>query len=202
MAILVNYPILKKVYMPREVMPLAYVISNVVHFLLAWCVFFVAFALVMPFISKGMPFRSDWAWFPVITLMELLLVTGMGLWAAALNVFYEDVKYMLQTAFQLLFFLLPVLYPSDNIYWIPIMQRHPWLFQLYMMNPITAIVNAYRKTMLEPVMPYGAESTHHYPLLMSSQWGSFAGAFALTLLIAWSGYAYFNWRKWQFVERP
>ncbi|HLK56620.1 MAG TPA: ABC transporter permease [Chthonomonadaceae bacterium] len=198
-SLLVYYGIIKKTYMPREVIPLAIVISNFIHFLMAWAVYFVAFLLVLPFFHKGIPLLTTiWA-FPIITLVAALLVTGMALWSSALNVFYDDVKFVLQTLFQLLLFLLPILYPADKFFYLPISQKYPWLYTLYMLNPVTAIVDAYRKTILLPV-PRGSFNLNGEPLMMN--WGAFSASALITLLFALSGYWYFNYRKWQFVERP
>ncbi|HZO92029.1 MAG TPA: ABC transporter permease [Chthonomonadaceae bacterium] len=199
MSLLVNYPIIKKVYMPREVIPLSYVLSNFIHMMLGWAVYFAAFFVVARLLDIHIPILATLAWFPFITLVLFCFVLGMSLWVSALNVFYEDVKFILQTLFNLLFFLLPVLYPADSVYYSHVMQAHPWLYKLYMLNPITAIINAYRKTILEPV-PRGTQGLTGNPLPMD--WGTFAGACLLSLLIAWGGYWYFNKRKWQFVERP
>src|SRR5207249_982460 len=126
-SLLVNFGIIKKAYMPREVIPLSIVISNFIHFLMAWLVYFTAFLIVLPFFHNqgermGIPLLSTIWVFPLITAVAVLFVTGMSLWVAALNVFYDDVKFVLQTLFGLLMFLLPVLYPADNIFYTDIMQ--------------------------------------------------------------------------------
>ena len=203
-SLLLNYGIIKKAYMPREVIPLAIVISNFIHFLMAWAVYFAAYLIVLPFFRwhgdrLGIPLQWTIVAFPLITLVTALFVTGASLWVAALNVFYDDVKFVLQTMFSLLMFLLPVLYPADNVYYNSIMQRYPWLFSIYMMNPVTAIIDAYRKTILQPV-PRGSFHLKGEPLMMN--WYTFTGATMISLLVAITGYWYFNHRKWQFVERP
>src|ERR1051326_2412347 len=67
-SLLIYYGIIKKTYMPREVIPLAIVISNFIHFLLGWAVFFVTFLLVLPIFDFGgfKPLPTLWA-FPLIT---------------------------------------------------------------------------------------------------------------------------------------
>src|SRR2546421_6619324 len=67
-SLLVNYGVIKKIYMPREIIPIAIVISNFVHFVLGWAVYFAAFFIVMPLLVKGggTPFLPRMAWFPVI----------------------------------------------------------------------------------------------------------------------------------------
>jgi hypothetical protein len=85
------------------------------------------------------------------------------------------------------------------------MRAHPWLYNLYMLNPVPAVITAFRAALLEPVLPQSFNknlanlvppptSVPVPPLV-------YFGAFLITLFIAWSGYAYFNSRKWKFVER-
>jgi len=203
-SLLVYFPIIKKVYLPREVIPLAIVISNFIHLLMGWLVFFVFYLIVMPHIpgkGGGIPLKASMLWFPMITFVAVVFVTGLALWASALNVFYDDVKFILKTSFNLLLLLLPVFYPSDVIFYNKHFRAHPWMYKLYMLNPPTAIMEAYRKTLLQPIHrgDYGLDA-HFTPLYMN--WPTFIGASAICIIICWSGYTYFNHRKWQFVERP
>jgi len=202
-----NYGLIKKFYLPREAIPLACVISNLIHFLLGWVVYFIAFMLVARLKKDGgIPLLPSLIWFPVLTMMEVLLVTGLSLWVSALNVFYDDVKFVIQTLFGLLFFLMPIIYPSDVVRVMRVMRLHPWLFKLYMLNPVAAIIDAYRKIILEPISP--SHFNHIYAqdnsLVPSApiDWFNLFITFLLCLLAAYTGYRYFNSRKWQFVERP
>lgn len=208
-SLLLYFPIIKKIYLPREVIPLAVVVSNTIHFLLGWAVFFAVYLIVFPLLHLtglpaldklvGIPLLPTMVWFPVITIVCVLFVSGMSLWAAALNVFYNDVKFILQTCFNLLLLLLPVFYPADVI--ANKAGVHSLLFKLYMLNPITAIIEGYRKTLLQPIAreSFNLPKTFN-PLYMD--WSSFIGATVISVLIAWSGYRYFNLTKWRFVERP
>lgn len=200
-SLLINFPIIKKVYLPREVIPLAIVIANFIHFLLGWCVFFVVYLIVMPLRHGGIPLQTQMLWFPLVTAVTVLFVTGISLWAAALNVFYDDVKFILQTSFNLVLFLFPVYYAADVIRYNRHVLPHPWIFKLYMLLPPAAIMEGYRKTLLQPI-PRGSYHLNpkFAPLYMN--WPLFFGASLICLFIAWSGYTYFNFRKWQFVERP
>lgn len=202
MSLLVNYGVIKKVYMPREVIPLAVVISNFIHCLLGWGVYFVAFLLIGPLFHKGTPFLPRMVWFPGILLIQLMLVTGLSLWSAALNTFYEDVKFILQTLFNLIYFLLPILYSADVVYYSHTMRAHPWLFKLYMLNPITSLITGFRWSLLEPIRPetFNKDAFKGFPPI-DMDWTIFFFSCLLSFLIAWSGYAYFNRCKWKFVER-
>ncbi len=203
-SLLINFPIIRKVYLPREIIPLAIVISNFIHFLLGWAVFFVFYLIVMPVLRPGggIPLQTQMLWFPVVTAVAVMFVTGISLWAAALNVFYDDVKFILMTGFNLLLFALPVFYPADIIKYAPRVIKHPWIFDLYMLNPPAAIMEGYRKTLLQPIPrgSYNLDKVLNPPLYMN--WPLFIGGSVICAFILWSGYTYFNYRKWQFVERP
>ncbi len=207
-SLLNNYTVIKKVYMPREVIPIAIVISNFVHFLLAWGVYFVAFFVLMPFFkfthlveNGGTPLLPSIAWFPVIVCAELLLVIGCALWSAALNMFYEDVRFILQTLFGLVYFILPILYTADVMRYTGLMAKHPWLFNIYMLNPVTAMITAFRDALLQPAKPEWFNNKLVGMPPATIEWWVYLGAFLISIFIAWSGYAYFNSRKWKFVER-
>ena len=194
-----NEAIVKKVYMPREVIPLGSVAGNFVHFLLGWAVYFSVYYVVFRLIGHGgIPILATALWFPFITLMLLLLTTGISLWISILGLFYKDTKFIIQTVFNLLFFLLPVIYPADVLFYNPVMRANPWLFKLYMLNPVAALINAYRKTLLEDI-PVGTLNVPGPAAPMD--WPLFAASCLLCVLIAVSGYAYFNRHKWEIVER-
>lgn len=197
--LLVNYPILKKVYLPREVFPLTCALSNFIHFLMGWAVYFSLFFVILRFIpNMGVPILPTLVFFPLITLVLLLLVIGLSLWMSILSLFYDDIRFIVQTFMNLLMFVLPVIIPADVFRNKMPFKGHDWLFQIYMMNPITAIIEAYRKTILQP-LPAKTFGLVDKPLPMN--WFTFGGATVITLLILISGLAYFNHRKWEIVER-
>jgi lipopolysaccharide transport system permease protein len=196
-----NLPLIRKVYLPREVIPLSQIVSNFIHFMLAWVVYFIAFAVVARLVGFGIPLLPSLLWFPVITFFLVLFTTGIALWMAALHMFYDDIKFILQNVFQLLYFLIPVLYPADNVKYADVMQQYPWLYKLYMVNPITAFINVYRKTILEPLSP-SAFNQHLPPNLppVPLDYTTLGIACLISVLVACAGYWYFCRRKWQFVE--
>ena len=203
-SLLVNWGVIKKVYMPREVIPLAIIISNFIHFMLGWCVFITVFifaARLIPGFKFGIPLRTEMLWFPVIVLVEAILVTGASLWVAALNTFYEDVRFILQTLFGLVYFVFPILFPVEAMLNTEVVKDHPWIFTLYMLNPITAIIDAFRKTLMVPLEPidFQAKLKDIHPFQI--HWGLFAMSSLISVIILISGYAYFNHVKWKFVER-
>ncbi len=200
-SLLNNYGIMKKVYLPREIIPLAYVISNGIHFLVGWTFYFTAFYIVSPLLGIHIPILPSIVWFPLLLVMEFVLVIGFSFWFAALNLYYQDVKYLLQTLFGPMLFLLPVFYPGSNIFYAMQKRGLAWFYPIYMMNPISAIITGFRDSLLQPQAPEVFNEKLKGAHLVPTPVWSYGGAVLLTLLIAWSGYAFFNARKWQFVER-
>ncbi|MCC6728892.1 MAG: ABC transporter permease [Chthonomonadales bacterium] len=193
-SLLSMYGVIRKVYLPREIIPLSAAISNFIHFVLSWAVF----AIYWYGIRHG-PLLATTAWFPYLILVQFMLVTGLSLLVACLNVFYEDVKYIISVLLGLFLFLLPIMYVVEQVYFGKLSRlAGGWALRLYMLNPLTALINGYRKALLEP--PGSAAIGGHQPLPLDL--GSLLATGAISLGVLAASYAYFNRRKWQFVERP
>lgn len=132
--------LIKKVYFPREVLPIASVLAQLVNFLLAFILLFVALVI----------FRanfSPWLWtLPLVILTQTCFTIGMALMLSTLNVFYRDTMIVMNVVMLAWFFLSPIFYavtilPSSYTLWgIPInIQR--WL---YILNPVASLINIYR----------------------------------------------------------
>jgi lipopolysaccharide transport system permease protein len=191
-SILLMYGVIKKVYLPREIIPLSNAISNFIHFLITWAVFFVFwFGFMRGKILPGI------VWFPYLILVQFMLVTGLSLFVSALNVFYEDVKYVVSILMGLGFFLLPIIYVVEQPYYKGSRLFRGIGLDVYMLNPMSSLITGFRKTLLEPPLPKAIHGPS-FPLDISN----ILVAGVLSFLILAGGYAYFNSRKWQFVERP
>ena len=85
-------------------------------------------------------------WIPILVSLTLLATCGLGLFLAALNVQYRDVKYVVPFATQMAFFLTPVLYPASHA---PL-KVQPFLA----LNPMSGIVEGFRHALLgSPFQP-------------------------------------------------
>lgn len=201
-SVLTALPVVKKVYFPREILPLASVISNFVHFLLAMLVFFVFLFGVYAFSGfVDSPFTWRLWFLPVLVIITLALVTGTSLLVSALNVFYEDVKYMVSVLLYLLFFLTPIMYFSENV----VAGLKDWpagdlLARLYHANPLAMLATTYKRVLLPPVQVDVGESGLMQPLAFD--WLMFGVCAATCVGMLFLGYAVFNRMKWRFVERP
>jgi ABC-type polysaccharide/polyol phosphate export permease len=198
-SILNGLDLAKKIYFPREILPLTMIVSNFIHFLLALAVFF-AYMFGVYLLHPGVwPFQATTIYLPLLLLVNLALVTGLGLIISALNTFYEDVKFIVSVLLYLLYFLCPIMYFSESVFHADIVQKHPWIYTLYHLNPVATLCTAYRKILLanQPII-FRREELDPLPL----DWGMLAITGVLSLGLLYFGYAFFNRLKWKFVERP
>jgi len=202
--ILLNIQLIKKIYFPREILPLASAISNFIHFLLGLLVLFL-FLLVVYIGFPGpngvriWPFHSSIVVLPVLLFMSFCLATGFSFLISAANTFYEDVKYIVAVILYLMFFICPIMYFSEQVYYCDANKANPWLYRLYYLNPIATLCNAYRRSILAP-QPVPLKGIT-YPAI-GMDWKYVAIAFVVSVGVLLIGYHVFNRLKWRFVERP
>ena len=135
-----NAHLIKKVYFPREILPVAEVLSNLVNFLLA---LIVLFALILVY---GVRLTPAVLTLPLIILAQTMFVTGLVLLLSTANVFYRDTKHILEVLMQAWFFMTPIFYPitilppDAQILGLTI-DVQLWLRRL---NPMASLVASYR----------------------------------------------------------
>lgn len=200
-SILVSLPLIKKIYFPREILPLAIILSNFIHFVLALVVFFVYLFGVWLLFPGMWPFQLSTLFLPLLLVVNLALATGVGLAVSALNTFYEDVKYIISVLLYLMFFLCPIMYFSENVRYSKALTgpMGDVVYFVYHLNPIATLSTAYRKILLAP-QPVFVEGRQVPALPMD--WPMFALCALVSFGALIGGYALFNRLKWRFVERP
>jgi lipopolysaccharide transport system permease protein len=135
-----NADLVKKVYFPREALPLSSVLANLVNFLLALLVLFVVMAV---FKSR----LSPWIWLlPLVILVQTCFILGIALMLSTVNVFYRDTLMIMDVVMLAWFFLTPIIYPATYLprsyeifgYTINVQRL------IYILNPMASLVAAYR----------------------------------------------------------
>ncbi|MCU0285284.1 MAG: ABC transporter permease [Acidobacteria bacterium] len=134
-----NGNLVKKVYFPREVLPFSVVLVNLFHFFLTFLVLIPA--LLFFHIQPGFAFL----FLVVIIFFQTLFVLGLTLIFAALNVYYRDIKHLLEVLLQLWFWMTPIIWPITLFPG----KYHPLVY----LNPFTVFVTAYRNVILENRVP-------------------------------------------------
>jgi lipopolysaccharide transport system permease protein len=125
-----NQRLITKVYFPRLDLPLSSVLSGLVDF----GVSFLMFIAMM--VYYGIRPTPALLWLPAFLLFAVLTALGVGLWLAALNAMYRDVRYVLPFLVQFWMFASPVAYPASLV---PLKWR--WLYGL---NPMAGVIEGFR----------------------------------------------------------
>lgn len=125
-----NSNLVTKIYFPREVMPFASVIACALDLAIG----FILLVPMMLFYHVGItPYVLL---LPVVLVVQVLFTAAICLFAAAGNVFYRDIRFIVPLLVQVWFYITPIIYPTSMV--------PPALRSLFMLNPMTGIIEAYR----------------------------------------------------------
>jgi lipopolysaccharide transport system permease protein len=138
-SLVVSANLLRKVYFPRLIVPMATVLSETVDLAIA---FLLMIALLLFYDVRLTP---NLLWLPVFVALALCTALGTGFWLSALNVQYRDVRYVVPFLTQFWLFATPIAYPSS-------MLQEPWR-TLYGLNPMAGVVEGFRWALLGTAAP-------------------------------------------------
>lgn len=132
--LITNQPIITKIYFPRLLLPLSSVATKVIDFAIA------AVILIGMMMYYGYaPHLSGLFIIPLLLLITFMASVGLGLFLAAINVKYRDVRYILPFFIQILLFVTPVIYPAG------IAGKYSYLLAL---NPMMGVIQSARAALL------------------------------------------------------
>ncbi len=129
-----NANMVSKVYFPRMIMPISAIAPSLMDFIISLGMLFCLFVFYS--------FVPDWRliFLPVFLLMLMLLVVGIGLFIAALNVSYRDFRYVIPFLIQIGMYVSPIGYASTVV-------PDNWRL-LYSINPVVGIIDGFRWSLL------------------------------------------------------
>jgi lipopolysaccharide transport system permease protein len=134
-----NAVLVKKVYFPREIIPLALALSALVDFAVGGLLF-LAFLWYFQ-----IALTANAAYVLPVFLVQFVLVLGLVLFLAPLNAFYRDVGHVIPLLLQVWMFATPIIYPLSVV-----PER---LRPLYALNPMAGVIDGYRRALLHGVAP-------------------------------------------------
>ena len=170
-SLVLSQNLIRKVYFPRLTIPIATVMAGVIDLAVA----FVVLLAMMIFYGASPGLRI--VWIAPLFLLALVTSLGVGLWLAALNVRYRDVRYAVPFLVQFWLFATPIAYPSSLL-------PEPWRTVLAL-NPMTGVAEGFRWALL------GTASAPGPMLLVSS---------LAALLILAAGAMYFRRMEREFAD--
>ena len=129
-SVVANGNILKKVYFPREIIPISITTSQLVNFLIT-CIIMAVFI-----IFSGVGFSIHLLYFPLLVFVQYILTLGITFILSALTVFVRDVAHFVSVILMLGFYATPIVYLGSML---------PDKFQIFLkLNPMAQLVEAYR----------------------------------------------------------
>jgi lipopolysaccharide transport system permease protein len=155
-SLIANPNLVTKIYVPREIFPLASILSQLLDFGVASVLTVIVFAVT------GLGASWQLLWVPLLVMITVALVTGWALIISAACLFYRDVKYLVEVVITFAIFVTPVFY---NV------QMFKKWANLLLLNPLAPVIEGLEKCVVYRTMP-------------SLPWVSYSGIFALVSLVA------------------
>jgi lipopolysaccharide transport system permease protein len=171
-ALTANSTLVTKVYFPRELLPFATILVSLVDFAVGAIV--LAGMMVWYHVAIGWPILL----LPVVVLVQLIFTAGVTLLLSMGNLYYRDVKYLVEILITLWMFATSVVYPVDRV--------GGTLAAVLALNPMTPIIDAYRAILL-----HGKP-----PALVPSAWA--VGISIVLLIVSWVA---FHRAEFEFAEK-
>jgi len=131
--------LLKKVYIPKTLLPLSAVLSSMINFLLALAPLFLLVVIM------GKPLTPALLFLPVSIIFVVLFACGVGMIFACLNVFFRDFTHMTEVIIQAWFYLSPVIYRVEMV-----PERYRPIFRW---NPMAHIIECFRIPIFDGQLP-------------------------------------------------
>lgn len=193
-----NSPLVKKIWFPREILPVAAVLSNLVPFASRLAILLVGLAVF----GQAPEWSMLWLVIPAI-IITLTMAAGLGLLLAALNVFYRDVQHFLELAFLALFWFTPIIYTYDFVGDALNERIGDNTARLAMLNPLVPVVTTFRRVLYNPTNFAGDDLEPFTLLLQPTSWYlqnlAYSAVVAVVFLVA--GLKVFARLEGSFAER-
>ena len=134
-----NGNIIKKVYFPREILPISVATSETVTFLIS------SILILLFTFGYGLGITINIVFYPLVLLVQYVMLLGISLIVSSVTVYFRDLQHFIGVLLQLFFYATPIVYAVDVI---PANFR--WILKF---NPMTYIIEGYRDIFWGQTMP-------------------------------------------------
>ncbi len=188
-----NANLIKKVFFPREVLPLVSVLSSLLNYALSLPMMFLLMLLVQLGTLGRLNFAWTFAYLPVLLIIQSILLAGLALLTSALAVRFRDFVHLIGILMQFWFFLTPVVYSIDSfnstVFGLPLAIVVRWL------NPMASLIEFYREVLYGQAVAAPNVPTPGLPALTSV-----LRVLVTAVIILAAGYWFFQRRSGSFGE--
>lgn len=144
--------LIRKIYLPREIFPLAAVITKSVELLIG---VLILLALMGWY---GFPPRASMVWAPIVLVLAALPALTIALAGSAMNVYVRDVTQIVPLLLSLMMYASPIMYPLTLVKKKLLEEQAAggWsdaLYLVYTLNPLTGIIDSFQRVMLQGLGP-------------------------------------------------
>lgn len=146
MCIINSQDLVKKIYFPREVLPIAHTTSTFINMLLSFVVVFSVLIITGYGINP-----TACLFLPLIMIVEYVICLGICMLFSALTVYFRDLQNILAVIAMAWQFLTPVMYGQDMVE--AALEKHPIMMTIWNYNPTTPLINAYREILYYKHVP-------------------------------------------------
>ena len=137
-SLIANTTLVTKIYFPREILPMAAMLSQLMDFAVATLVLVVVLAVLHVGVSMQL------LWLPVLVAILVLLTTGLAILLAGASLFFRDVKYLVEVILTFAIFFTPVFYDASMF--------GRWK-TLLMLNPIAPLLEGFANVIVRHAPP-------------------------------------------------
>ena len=166
-----NASLIRKVNFRREVLVIATVLNDMLHFILS-----IPVIVVFIFLYGMKPSLSWLIGIPILLIIQFIIIFGFSIAVATINLFFRDIERIVFIFTTLMFYVTPIIYPEDMV---PAGYRG-----LILLNPLSVLMVSWRNLFMKGTMDFR----------------SIALAFVYSLLIVTIGYLIFRKLRWRFAE--
>mgnify|MGYP005770729033 CR=1 FL=1 len=137
--IIANGNIIKKVYFPREILPISVVTSNAVNFVIS-TIIILAFVIIY-----GLGVTPYILLYPFILLIQYILLLGISFILSSITVYFRDLEHIIGIILMVMFYATPIVYSLDTL-------PEPFV-TIMQLNPMAHIIEGYRSIFYYQTMP-------------------------------------------------
>lgn len=148
-SIVANSSLVRKVRFPRQILPMAVILTHLVHFAVQ-ALLIVAVLLLFP--TAGPVLTPNLLWLLPILVVHVSFCIGGGMLAAALNVVFRDTRYIVDSLLTVLFWISPVVYDARAAFEASGGRWTAWE-RAYFLNPVAGILDSYRAVLFHGTAP-------------------------------------------------